>query len=130
MLSSASVGHADVVARALDDDLVGADAVHHVVDAVAALVQVALDLQRGELVGHDADPPARPVGPACRVAVGEDLGRRLVLVPLAERAESALGRGRAALALEVVRPLGPLVAMITQRPTIGSFRSSGMVWPP
>ena len=88
MLSSAKVGHADVMDGALDDDLVGADAVHHVVDAVAALVQVPLDLERGELVGDDADSPARAVRPRAVVAVGEDLGRRLVLVPFAERAES------------------------------------------
>ena len=87
MLSSAQGGHALVVLGALDDDLVGADAGHHVVDAVAALVQAALDLQGGEPVGDDADPPARSVGPGAEVAVGEDLGRRLVLVPLAERAD-------------------------------------------
>ena len=79
-----------VVLGALDDDLVGADAGHLVVDAVAALVQVPLDLQGGELVGDDADPPAGPVGPGAALAVGEDLGRRLVLVALAERAEAPL----------------------------------------
>src|SRR5579885_1753731 len=79
-----------VVLGALDDDLVGADAGHHVVDAVAPLVEAALDLQRGEPVGHDADPPAGAVGPRAEVAVGEDLRGRLVLVALAERA----GRGR------------------------------------
>ena len=81
----------DFVEGALDDDLVGADAVHLVVDAVAALVEVALDLQGGELVGHDADAPALLVGPGAAVAVGEDLVRRLVLVALAERAEAAAG---------------------------------------
>ena len=43
--------------RAFDDDFVRADAVHHVVDAVAALVEFAFDLQSGELVRHHADPP-------------------------------------------------------------------------
>ena len=63
MLSSGEVRvRLDLVERALDDDLVGADAVHLVVDAVAALVQVAFDLQRGELVRHDADAPAAFVG--------------------------------------------------------------------
>ena len=69
-----------LVVRALDDDFVRADAVHHVVDAVAALVQVAFDLQRRKLVGDDAHPPARPVRPRARLAVGEDFGRRGVLV--------------------------------------------------
>ena len=95
MLSSAEVGHAGVVTRALDDDLVGADAVHHVVDAVAPLVQIALDLEGGKAVGHDADPPARPVGPAAEVAIGDDLRGRLVLLTFAERAELAARPGRA-----------------------------------
>ncbi len=101
-------GHADVVARALDDDLVGADARHLVVDPLAPLVQVPLDLQGGELVGHDPDAPAGPVGARPAVAIGEDLGRGLVLLPLAEGAEPPLGL-RLRLALEVVRPLRPLV---------------------
>ena len=52
-------GHGGVMGGAFDDDLVGADAVHHVVDAVAALVQVAFDLECGEAVGDDADAPVR-----------------------------------------------------------------------
>ncbi len=101
-------GHALVVLGALDDDLVGADAGHHVVDAVAPLVEAPLDLQRGEPVGDDADPPARSVGPRAEAAVGEDLRRRLVLVPLAERAGGRRVRRRV-LRAEVVGPLGPLV---------------------
>ena len=52
----------------LDDHFVGADAAHHVVDALAALVQFAFDLQGGELVGHHADAPALAgcaASPAC-----------------------------------------------------------------
>ena len=102
----AEVGHRDFVVRALDDDLVGADAVHLVVDAIAALVEVALDLERGELVGHDADAPALFVGAGVAVAVGEDLVRRVVLAALAERAEAAARRRR--LDLRRDRPLGPV----------------------
>jgi hypothetical protein len=47
---------------------VGADAVHLVVDAFAALVQVALDLQGGELVRYDADPPALLIGAGVAMA--------------------------------------------------------------
>ena len=83
----------------------GADAAHHVVDAVAALVQLALDLQGGELVGHDADPPPFAVALRAGLAIGEDFVGRFVLVALAEGAEAAL------LALlrrvEVVRPFRP-----------------------
>ena len=121
------VGHADVMRGALDDDLVGADAGHHVVDAVAPLVEVPFDLQGGEPVGDDADPPARAVGPRAAVAVGEDLGRRLVFVPLAERAECRGDRSRGSSDLKSCGRLARSCAMITQRPTIGSFRSSGMV---
>ena len=57
----------------------GADAVHLVVDAVAALVEVAFDLQRGKLVRHDADAPAFLVGSGAAFAVGENLMRRVRL---------------------------------------------------
>ena len=120
-------GHAHVMVGALDDDFVGADAGHHVVDPVAALVEVALDLEGGELVGDDADPPARAVGPRAEVAVGEDLGRRLVFVALAERAEPRATRPPAPRHLKSCGRLARSCAMITQRPTIGSFLSSGMV---
>ncbi len=90
----------------LEDDLVGADAVHLVVDAVAALLQFALDLQGGELVGHHADAPAVLVRPGPAIAVGEDLVRRLVLVALAERAEAAAVQGSLGLGRD--RPLGPV----------------------
>ena len=95
------------VERALDDDLVGADAVHLVVDALAALVQLAFDLQGGELVGHDAHAPALLVGPGLAIAVGEDLGRRVAFVPLAERAEDVPTR-RACSCVILQRPLGAL----------------------
>src|SRR5439155_15719644 len=87
----AEVGDADLVEGALDDDLVGADAVHLVVDALAALLQVALDLQGGELVGHDADAPALLVGPRVAVAVRQDFQRGVALAALAERAEAFAG---------------------------------------
>ncbi len=80
---------------------------HLVVDPLAPLVQAPLDLEGGELVGDDPDPPARAVGPGASVAIGDDLGRRLVLVPLAERAGAGLDE-RLVLMLEVVGPLGPL----------------------
>ena len=122
----------DFVERALDDDFVGADAVHLVVDAVAALVEVALDLQGGELVGHHADAPALFVGLRVAVAVGEDLVRRVVLAALAEGAE-ALPAGSGS-ALGPTGRLARSVAMITQRPTIGSLRNSGIgnprIWEP
>ena len=104
----------------------GADAGHHVVDSVAPLVEVALDLQRGETVGHDPDPPARAVGAGAEVAIGDDLGRGLVLLALAERADAGARPVPGASDLKSWGRLARSFAMITQRPTIGSFLSSGM----
>ena len=86
----------------------GADAVHAVVDAVAGAVEVALDAQRGKLVGEHAQPPARRVGAGARSvggAMGEQLGRGQRLLPGAERAQPAARLGARAV---VVRALGPV----------------------
>ena len=98
------VGQGQLVKRAFDNDLVGPDAVHLVVNAFAALVEIALDLQSGELVGHDPDAPAALVGPRITIAVSQDLLRRLLLVPLAKRAIAAGCRRR--LRPRDDRPLG------------------------
>src|SRR5690606_7620384 len=50
--------HANFEVRALDDHLVRPDAIHQVIDAVPSLVESPFDLQGGELVRYDADPPA------------------------------------------------------------------------
>src|SRR5262249_10306041 len=89
---------------AFDDDLMSADAVHPVVDAVAALVEVALDLQGRELVRHDADTPALVVTLRLPVAVGQDFVGRVDLGALAERAKAAGAEGL--LLLRRPRPLG------------------------
>ena len=44
-----------------DDDFMGADAVHLVEHAFGLAVQVALNAQRRELVGNDANGPTRCV---------------------------------------------------------------------
>ena len=51
-----------VVIRRLDEQLVGPDAVHEVVEALAAAFEVPFDAQRRELVRNDAYTPARRVG--------------------------------------------------------------------
>ena len=87
----------------LDDHLVGADAAHHVVDALAALVQVAFDFQGGKLVGHHADAPAFAVALRAGLAIGDDLAGRLVFVALRRTGRSgpsaaaASSRSRAAV---------------------------------
>ena len=55
----AHAGEGLAVLGRLDDDLVGADAVHLVVHAVALAVQIALDLERRELVRHHPQLPVR-----------------------------------------------------------------------
>jgi hypothetical protein len=50
------------VLRALDDDLVSADAVHPVVDPAPLAIETALDMEDGEFAGDDAHPPAGRVG--------------------------------------------------------------------
>ena len=63
----------------------------------------------GNLLGTTRMRQPGPLGAGAALAVGEDLGGGLVLLPLAERAEArrvGLGLG---LALEVVRPFRPLV---------------------
>src|ERR1019366_4435956 len=82
-----------VVVGPLHDDLVGADAVHLVVHALALAVQRAFDAEDGELIGHDAHPPAWLIA-IPRSAVGQHFGRRLVFVPVAERAHGGSGRRR------------------------------------
>ena len=86
----------------------GTDAVHHVVDAVAALVQVAFDLECGEAVRDDANAPAGAVCARAVVAVGDDFGRGVVFVAFAEWAGGWVGRGRG-LGLEVVGAFGAFV---------------------
>ena len=71
-----------------------ADALHHVVDSVAALVEVSFDLERREPVGDDANSPARAVRPRAVVAVGDDLGRGVLFVPFAEWAGGRVSRRR------------------------------------
>ena len=91
--------------RRLDDDLVGADAAHHVVDAFAALVQLAFDFQGGKLVGHHADSPPFAVALRAGLAIGDDFAGRFVFVAFAERAETALLTLRSRV--EIVRPFRP-----------------------
>src|ERR1035441_5058304 len=89
-------GHAAeglVVVGSFHNDLVGADAVHLVVHALALAVQLAFDAENGELIGHDAHPPAGLIA-IPRGAVGQHLGRCLVFVPVAERAHGGAGRRR------------------------------------
>ena len=89
--------------RRLDDDLVRADAVHLVVDPLPFLVEFALDAQGRELVRHHPHLPAGAVRFALRIAKGEDLRRRHVLVALGERVFRRVGHFHG-LRHEIARP--------------------------
>src|SRR5688572_23232095 len=69
-----------LVTRGLDDDLMGADAVHLVEQPLALAVERTLDTQHGILIGHDAQIPARAVGAAAVAPVRQQLARRHVLM--------------------------------------------------
>src|SRR5262245_25238650 len=91
--------------RTLDDDLMGANAVHLVVDAVAALVEIAFHLKRRIFVWDDADAPAALVGPGIAVAIGQDFVRRIAFMSFAKRTRLATGIDR--LIARSNRSLGP-----------------------
>ncbi len=104
------LGHADLVLRALDDDLMRADAGHLVVDPLAALVELAFDLEGGEPVGDDPDAASRGRWDAC-----PDRDRRGSRAGVLSSCPSQKGQRPGSLpvdlgfALEVVGPLRPLV---------------------
>src|SRR6266404_2671866 len=70
----------------LDDNFVGADAVHFVKKAFAFAVEIALDAKRGEAIRDDANAPAWRVGAAAVASVNQNFGRRFALGARAERA--------------------------------------------
>src|SRR5215469_3368696 len=78
----------------LDDDLVGADAVHLVEEPFGLAVQITFDPQRRELVGDHSHSPSGHVALRRRAAIRIrpiclDFRRRLGLIPRTERTESA-----------------------------------------
>ena len=96
-----------LVIGGLDDHLVGAHAVHPVIDADPLARDHAFDLQSGKLVRDHTDAPARGVGRASVRPIRKDLRRRLRFVARTERTER-LGRHRRQHLAEVGRPMGPL----------------------
>src|SRR5262249_54043789 len=100
------MGQRQLVERAFDDDLMSADAVHLVVDALAAFVEVAFNLQDGKLVGYDADAPTALIGARIAVAIRQDLVGSIPFLAFTERAQARTGRHW--LDLRPDRPFGPV----------------------
>ena len=111
----------------LDDDLVRADAVHLVVEPLAGRLEVALDAQRRELVGDDAERPARPVRPASR-AGGPRESRAASCPRCPGRTRSCRPRATTGSALKSDGRRARSVEMMTHRPTTGSF--ADQAWRP
>src|SRR5579884_1006793 len=95
------VGECVSVIRSFDNNFMRADAVHAVVHAVGAAIEVALDSQSGILVRNHADRPARFIALAT-IAISKDLGRSFALVARTKRAESAFKNYR--MSCEIARP--------------------------
>ncbi len=109
--------HAERVFGGFDDHFVRADALHPVEEAFALTIQIALDSQHGELVGHHAEAPARLIGRGT-VAEGEHLRWCFAFVAGAERAEAAGGRGRNRLPDKISGPPGTIGG--DNHPTVGN----------
>ena len=105
------VGQAGIVVRSLNDDFMRPNAVHAIEHALGLAIQIALNAERRELVGHHAHGPARRIALGRRPAVGVravrlDLRRSLGFVAITKGTEAASDFDR--LAGEVSRALGPV----------------------
>ena len=78
-------------------------------DPLAAFVEVPFDLERGEFVGDHADSPTRRVLRRTALPISEDLRRRLVFVPFAERTKTGVSFADG-FRFEVMRPLRSLMS--------------------
>src|ERR1700722_7108949 len=90
------------------DNLVRADAIHLVKEAFTFAVEIALDAECGEFIGHDANGPSGGVRASVAAAVDENLRRRLDFMAGAEWAILAVWQRRDALAQKIVWALSAL----------------------
>jgi len=81
-------GQALLMTRGLDNDLVGPDPVHLVVNAFSLPVELSFDAEGWKLVWNDAKGPPGLVRGRSIVPEGEDFWGSLILVSLAKRTES------------------------------------------
>ena len=78
------IGQRTVMIRGFDDDLMGTDAVHDIVHAVAAIIEITLHPQGRVFVGDHPHPPVGGIGQAAG-ANGKDFRRGLVFVAVSRR---------------------------------------------
>ena len=107
-----------------DDHFVRADAVHAIEQAFAFAIQAAFNSQRRKFIGDHAERPTRRILAAAVASIGENFGGRL---PFISGAKGTKGGPLIfdALADEIHGRLARSVEIMTQRPVIGSLRSSG-----
>lgn len=91
--------------RGFDDDFMGTNAVHSVVDTIAGAVEIALHAQSRKLVGYYAGGPVGGIGVAAIGTKSQDLRRRLRLMACAKRTE-AVCRPSHRHTNEITRALG------------------------
>ena len=108
-----------------DDHFVRADAIHAIEQAFAFAVKAAFNAESGKFIRHHAERPARRIFSAAVAAVGENFGRRFRFISRAERDNSRLPLISTLSRTKSSGRLPRSVEIMTQRPVIGSLRSSG-----
>jgi len=81
------VGQAFLVVGGFDDDFMGPDPIHAIIEAEALAVERAFDLKRGELIRYDTDGPVRVIGFHRLWPIGHNFFRRQSFLPRAKGAE-------------------------------------------
>jgi len=100
------VGKTLFVVRGFDDDFVGADAVHAVIETEPFAAHVALHMQGGKFIGHHSHGPIGTVGIRGVRPVRKDFLRRQPFLSRAKRTHGRRGgrRGRHAHVLRAAAP--------------------------
>src|SRR5688572_7810210 len=101
------IGQAILVVRRLDDDFMCADPIHAIVETEALAVEVAFDLECGELVRHNTHGPVRTVGLYWLCPVCHNFSRCQSLLTRAKWAEGCSQRSSGLHGNKVVRPTAP-----------------------
>jgi len=84
-------GEGLLMERCFDDNLVGPHSVHLVKHSLTLPVKISFDSKSRELVGNDSEAPSRGVWRGSVIAVGQNLGRGFIFIPLTQRTESSRG---------------------------------------
>ena len=114
-----------LVVGSFDNYLVGAHAVHAIEEALALAIQIAFYPQRRKFIGDHSERPPRGILCPAVPAIGENFRRSLPLIPRAEGDRKAVPLITTLSRIKSTGRRARSVEIITQRPVIGSRRSSG-----